>query len=187
MKRQILKKWNQAGMSLAETLFAVALMGIVLVAVTTGVSTILNVYNNIVMKADALTLLSTVNTLITADLESADAGNLPTSEGGNCWQFESGKRGYSMAYLYQGCSVDVEGLSDDDRAMNIYYYVPKGINTTFLPIVSDATLTKRLGIRMTSFEVKNNCFEYKIEVFDSNKTDRVIKAQHFVVKPQGGA
>ena len=184
MLKNFCAKLNNKGSSLAETLVAVALLSIVFVAVTVGMSTVISIYDKLIMKADALTLISTANTIITADLETAKP---PTSSEGGCVLFESGKRGFVMEYLWTGCNVSEVTASNKDS--NIYYYVPKGNGTKWLPIVTDATLTKKLGLRMTAFSYDNTAkvFRYTLEVFDIKNDSRVIKTSSFVVKPHAAS
>lgn len=63
---------NRRGATLAETLFAVALLSIIMVIVTSAVATSLNVYRKVRKKADAEELLATTISALNGDLTRAD-------------------------------------------------------------------------------------------------------------------
>lgn len=89
---------------MSETLVAMLLLSIVLVAVTAGITAVRNSYHKIVQKADAMTLLSTIAVSMEADLSSAqttpapDLDDTDDSIGNPLYHFKSGIRGYSICF-----------------------------------------------------------------------------------------
>ena len=127
MNKLVKKFKNRIGTTLVELLATVVLLGIMGVALTTGIHAIQNTYNKIVRKANEQTLLST--TLIEMRNEIRHSVDYDDKTG----RFQS-KDGYWFAF-YNGDGAD------NKKGIIIKYYptksTPDGNDTPFKAVVSD--------------------------------------------------
>ena len=149
---------NENAFSLSETLITVLLLTIVLSAVTTGIGAVINSYKKIVLKADGMTLLSTIAVSIDADLSSATGYNSVDKS------FFSGARGYKMSY--------------DNRDGQVCVIAKDRV----IPIATSAAHTDKLTSEISGFELVNNCFSYTITV-KSKADNKTVAEQNYVVRP----
>ncbi|MCR5097195.1 MAG: prepilin-type N-terminal cleavage/methylation domain-containing protein [Erysipelotrichaceae bacterium] len=172
---------NKRGFSLSETLITVLLLGIVLSGISGGIVAAKNAYEKVVMKADGMTLLSTVAVSIEADLSTADlsAARQPKTieiDDKEYCKFYSGIRGYSMYFFNPGLGSEYEG--------QICLMAPGDV---VIPVATDKTHTDKLYSVLSeepgeTFRFENGCFKYKIYV-KSKKNDKIIVEQEYVIRP----
>ena len=169
---------KKLGFTLSETLIAILLMSIVLAAITTGIVAAKNSYEKIVVKADALTLLSTVSLSVEGDLGSAT--NIASSdidvtlEDGSTakqrvYTFTSGLRGYNMYF--------------DNRNDMVSAVIP-GPENIVIPVASDKAHTSKLRSEITfnNDYMVDKYFVYTITI--RNKEDNKVLAQQlYKIKP----
>ena len=119
---------KKKGSSLAEMLITVLLMGIVLTAVSSGTGAVIQAYRKIVMKAEAMTLMSTITNTINGELKNIAnldrAGFIDTNGDPIDYlaitdtvvltDFQSGLRNYRIE-IRNGC------LNDDDKKAYLKY------------------------------------------------------------------
>ena len=125
--RNILKKLNnRIGSSLVETLATVVLLGLMGIALVTGIATIQNTYNKIVRKANEQTVLST--TLIEMRNEIRKSVDYDATKG----RFHS-KDGYWFSFRNANKEKGEKGIRID-------YYMTKDATTPTQtrPVVSEA-------------------------------------------------
>ncbi len=123
--RTIQKKLqNRIGSSLVETLATVVLLGLMGIALVTGIATVQNTYNKIVRKANEQTVLST--TLIEMRNEIRKSVNYDSASG----RFQS-KDGYWFSF---------RNAKEDEKGIRIDYYMTKDATTPTQtrPVVSEA-------------------------------------------------
>ena len=176
----MLKKIRKTtGATLSETLVTVVLMSIVLAAVMTGIATASNSYRKIVVRADAMTLLSTISVGMEGDLSLSQsqknitvASNLETDTDHemNSVQFNSQNRGYSMSYANKGKEICIVAKS--------------GTGDIYIPVATGAAHTAELRSRLSSirWDDENGYFEYTIEILPK-EGDTPILSQDYVTRP----
>lgn len=155
MKRKLSS--NKA-FSLSETLVTVLLLSIVLSAVTVGIGAVINSYKKIVLKADGMTLLSTIAISIDADLSSATNYNSADKT------FISGARGYKMTY--------------DNRDGQVCVIVKDKV----IPVATGAAHTDKLISEISDFGMTDDCFSYKLTI-KSKADNKPVVEQVYKVRP----
>ena len=166
---------SKKGFSLSETLMTVLLMSIVLLAITSGASTIQNSYKKVTSKADALTLLSTVTTSINADLRTAVYRQDINKEGDtSCWF-------YSDMHKSVMTVKNAAAASGSVSKPRIVYKMSGSSNETV--VASEGIYTGRLGARFTEdLKYENGRFSYEIEVFQIGEEDTVLASANVVIR-----
>ena len=121
MKRIIQKLKSSAGLSLAETLLAVAMLVLGMSIVAAGMPAALNAYRNAIDAANAQVLLSeTVNALRS---ELSTAREVKAAEDGNGVTYYNNVTG-SRSRLYldasaEGCRIMLQEYDDHDDALSV--------------------------------------------------------------------
>lgn len=92
---------NKSGFTLAETLLAVLILLLVSVIVANGIPVARNVYNNVIIGANAQMLLSTAVTALRNELGTAKDVNV-TADGSQVTYFNAERAAYSMIGLGSG-------------------------------------------------------------------------------------
>ena len=181
MKRFISKKLNRKGMSLTETLVTVLLISIIFIAVTSGISVVQHCYNIIVLKADALSLMSTVSMSIDADMKDATAVSTSVDGVIGGVEFLSDKRKYIVSYVDRNPNEpDKEGM------IWLYSRNAKGSRTpgtagVYIPVATDKTVTDKLTLELS---FPDNCYHDKTLTYTitiKNKQGDVLKTNTFIV------
>ena len=169
MKRMQLSKKlkTNSGMSLAETLFAVLLISFIFTAVTAGIGVIQRIYYRVVLRADAITVLATVNSVIDADL--ATATEISDSDSTDSYvdniTFRSGRRNILMGY---------SNSDGDDNTGMIWAYsktaknVDTGEKGVYVPLITEAAKTDKLTLELNEIEynASGKYFTYTVTVTD---------------------
>lgn len=177
---------SKQGASLAETLMTVLIMSIVLLAMTSGAGAVQRSYRKIVLKANAINLMSTLSTAINADLKYAT--DINTDDDGNVISFYSKKRNIVMwfeakedgetgqTFLYIKY-VDKQNPSNDPEVLA----VSKSIYTDDMDVVIEEPLQYHLD----SDDGEEGYFSYKIAVYKKNREegDKELIAQNYIVRP----
>lgn len=168
------KIYNNSGSSLAETLVTVLLLTIVLGAVTTGISAARRAYQQIVRKADAMTLLSTIAISMEADFSTASSPvekQITVTENGaevqrNVYSFNSGIRGYSIYF--------------DNREDGICAVAQvKGGDDIVIPVATDAAHTRTLRSKLVGdVQFEDDCFKYSISIESKDGTVLIEPIQY---------
>ena len=164
------KKLNQkSGFSLAETLVTVAIISLVCTGLVGISGTVRDIYNRVVRRADAETLLSTAVTAMKADLSSAvyvDVDTTAVSEDGYVavTDFYSEARGQQIAYENsKENGVIVVYVANKDKPDKLQKQplltkktMPGGLYTE----IEDGTVTYKKGV-----------FSFKLVINDKNDNE----------------
>ena len=172
------RKNKQAGFSLSETLITVLLLTIVLSAVTVGITAVRNSYKRIVLKADAMTLLSTIAVSMEADFCSATGISetpIELDDGQMVYPFKSGIRGYSMYFCNKAYDENANMVSVHVADMDI-------------PVTTNEAHTSSLSSRMNyTYDKINGCFRYHIDIYErgteSGGNPKIITGMDYVTRP----
>lgn len=174
---------SKKGMSLAEVLITVAIFSVVLVAATTGGSTVLRVYRQVREKADAETLLSTSILAVSEDLY--DASEVTTS-GNNAEGFNDVSYFYNEKLNYNETFVTGENSSGSKVIQKVYC----DVNSDFDTETGDkentvADKTQSLGLYTVLVNDKlefesGGCFRFTVAVYsnDGRKIDEQTAYVH---------
>ena len=174
MRKNIgVKVHQKIGSSLAEMLITVLLMGIVLSAVASGTGALIQCYRKIVLKSEAMTLMSMITNSINGELKNitrferidfmGDDGVTivsPPVDGSACYlkEFQSGLRNYRLS-IANGLLSENGGNavllptstdSDGERTTDEFYAIvcKPSKSTDVLPLVSGASYTGKLKARL---------------------------------------
>jgi len=167
---------SNKGFTLSETLITLLLMSIILTAVVTGISAASRAYRSIVLKADGMTLLSTVAVGMEADLSTATNIREVTEDGESRWCFSSGARGYDMYFF-----------NDEDKGQ-VCVQAPKNV---VIPVTTDAAHTDRLKSQISSdglvYDTENGYFEFTIQIIekksDPSDNSNIVAEQRYIIRP----
>ena len=161
---------SKSGFTLAETLLAVLILLLVSVIVANGIPVARNVYNNVIIGANAQMLLSTAVTALRNELGTAKDVNL-SSDKTYVTYFNSERGAYSVIN---------KASSSDNIQVNPYIVKPTGgtitpiAGSTVHDLVSKAASNKDLYVTYSTVEL------------DTNNPDIIIFKQ-LEVKPINGS
>ena len=151
---------NRSGFTLAETLLAVLILLLVSVIVANGIPVAQNVYNNVIIGANAQVLLSTTVTALRNELGTAQKIEIDSNNNIIYYKAEIGA--YSMLSpdlvddgKHQGIQLLEYVYEKEDQTADkkIWEPIPNGDNTrTSYPLVSNAASNKDLYI---TYSAKN--------------------------------
>lgn len=177
------RRLSRAGFTLTEVLATVALVGIMSLAVTSGLGAAMRAYHSVRLRADAETLLATAVSAMTLDMSSAYQIT-PAGNGSGQVQvasFYSDYRGYRMAYqnskpdgiqvaYVDGSSAGAGGTGGGAAS-----------GSTLIPLLTESTQTLGLYVRIgnndetpqITYDEKTHCFVFDLQVVNS-EDDKVL-------------
>ena len=153
---------SKKGFSLVEMLTAVLLLSLMVGFVGGGVVVVRDAYENITLRAEARTLLSTAITSISTELSQAKD---ISQESSTCYFYHTGRK-YRMSL--------------QNKNGNIYIVSDVGENS--IPLLTKQTLTRGLTptIKQLTFDTTSGLFHCSIEIYYN---DSVYETQEIYIRP----
>lgn len=156
---------SQQGFSVSEMLMAVLIIALTLSFIGGGITVIKDAYMKITLRAEAQTLLSTVITVVSSELQNADEVQKVGENGENSyWSFYSFERGYRMYF--------------ENKKDNIY--IKTEVLSEEFPLLTEKTITSGLVPKLEALTYENQVFTYTIKIYYKNQ---VYAEQEISVRP----
>lgn len=149
---------TQQGFSVVEMLMAVLILGLTFSFIGGGVTVIKDAYQKITLRTEAQTLLSTLITAVSNELQSAKDVNKSNLS------FYNTERGYRMYFENQ-----------DDNI-----YIKTEVASQELPILTQKAITNGLVPKIENLTYNDPIINYTIKIYYK---DEVYAAQEISVRP----
>lgn len=157
---------NQNGFTLSETLTTVLLIGIIFSAIAGGTVAVKDAYEQITVKSEAQTLLSTAVTDLSADLHSVT--QILTTDSGTYYYCTT----RSTAVYYSNDSDLGILVNNSDTSQSVALVTEKTSSSGLITRIKDESITYANGV-----------FTLEVEVVKQKSTDKVVESTELVIRP----
>ncbi len=151
------KLHSQKGFTLTEALVAVAILGLIGVALAVGIPTAVRVYRSVTLNAEANVLCSTLSTAIADELRFAEK----IAEDGDTVRFRSATFGPDVSF------------DDTDGQIQIG---EKGL-------LSAKAYTGNLQADLTELTYSDGCFHVELQIVQGTETENALATARLDVRP----
>lgn len=156
---------SQQGFSVVEMLMAILILILTLSFIGGGVTVIKDAYLRITLRTEAQTLLSTIITTVSNELQSAnDVKKIEQANENIYWSFYNIERGYRMYF--------------ENTNNNIY--IKTEVLSEGLPLLTEKTITNGLVPKIEDLTYENQVFTYTIKIYYKNE---VYAEQEISIRP----
>lgn len=156
---------SQQGFSVVEMLMAILILILTLSFIGGGVTVIKDAYLKITLRTEAHTLLSTIITAVSNELQSAnDVKKIEEARENIYWSFYNIERGYRMYF--------------ENTNNNIY--IKTEVSSEELPLLTEKTITNGLVPKIEDLTYENQVFTYTIKIYYKNE---VYAEQEISIRP----
>lgn len=156
---------SQQGFSVVEMLMAILILILTLSFIGGGVTVIKDAYLKITLRTEAHTLLSTIITAVSNELQSAnDVKKIEEARENTYWSFYNLERGYRMHF--------------ENKNNNIY--IKTEVSSEELPLLTEKTITNGLVPKIEDLTYENEVFTYTIKIYYKNE---VYAEQEISIRP----
>ena len=156
---------SQQGFSVVEMLMAILILILTLSFIGGGVTVIKDAYLKITLRTEAHTLLSTIITAVSNELQSAnDVKKIEEARENTYWSFYNLERGYRMHF--------------ENKNNNIY--IKTEVSSEELPLLTEKTITNGLVPKIEDLTYENEVFTYTIKIYHKNE---VYAEQEISIRP----
>lgn len=156
---------SQQGFSVVEMLMAIFILILTLSFIGGGVTVIKDAYLRITLRTEAHTLLSTIITAVSNELQSAnDVKKIEKTSENTYWSFYNLERGYRMYF--------------ENKNNNIY--IKTEVLSEELPLLTEKTITNGLVPKIEDLTYENQVFTYIIKIYYKNE---VYAEQEISIRP----
>lgn len=156
---------SQQGFSVVEMLMAIFILILTLSFIGGGVTVIKDAYLRITLRTEAHTLLSTIITAVSNELQSAnDVKKIEEASENTYWSFYNLERGYRMYF--------------ENKNNNIY--IKTEVLSEELPLLTQKTITNGLVPKIEDLTYENQVFTYIIKIYYKNE---VYAEQEISIRP----
>lgn len=158
------KLQSKHGFSLVEMLTAVLILALMLSFLGGGIVVVKNAYENITLKAEARTLLSTAITSISTELQQAKDIQNKVGTNGTYISFYNTGREYRMSLQNKNDNI----------------YIVPDVGTETIPLLTDKTITNELIPYLTELEYDGNTFRCIVTI---NYKGNIYEKQEIYIRP----
>lgn len=156
---------SQQGFSVVEMLMAILILILTLSFIGGGVTVIKDAYLKITLRTEAHTLLSTIITAVSNELQSAnDVKKIEEARENTYWSFYNLERGYRIHF--------------ENKNNNIY--IKTEVSSEELPLLTEKTITNGLVPKIEDLTYENEVFTYTIKIYYKNE---VYAEQEISIRP----
>ena len=154
---------GKQGVTMAEVLLALLLVGLMLLFLGGGTTVLQDAYYKITLRAEAQTLLSTVATSVSEELRNADNIVVNNESERNVISFFSTKRGYDISLINRDNMIYIKAGSTEEEQE--------------VPLSSKKSMTNGLNVRLEDLTYEDHVLSYTIAIHqnDSNYIEQTIK------------
>lgn len=163
--RQNRKLTSQQGFSVVEMLMAVLILVLTLSFIGGGITVVKDAYLNITLRVEAQTLLSTVITTVSNELQNAkDIKKIEEVNELAYWSFYNTERGYRIYFQNKNNNI----------------YIKTEVSSQEVPLLTTKTITNGLVPKLEDLNYEDQVFTCTIKIYYK---DQVYAKQELSVRP----
>lgn len=145
------------GFTLTEALVAVAILGLIGLALAAGIPTAVRVYRSVTLNAEANVLCATLSTAIVDELRFAEK----ITEDGDTVRFRSATFGPDVSFDDTDGQIQIGGQD----------------------LLSDKAYTGNLQTKLTKLTYSDGCFHVELQIVQGTETENALATASLDVRP----